>query len=301
VDIYHRPELYLGERDAQGLIHQGFPYPPMVLWMELPGYLLGGDYRWSNLGAMALTAVLIGYSSRNSIAPLAAALFLYTPRALFVLESGWTEPFTAVLLAATVFCAARLPRLTAVCLGLFLCSKQYLVWAVPPIVLLAPRRGQLLKMLVVACLVGCAVSLPLILWDVRAFFAANMEIAHGVQFRTDALSYLALFADNTRITPSGSVATVIGVGVAVIVTVLACFRGSRRPAGYAAAVATAHLAFFSFYKFAFCNYDWFLIAAFCTAAGATGHFARQSALPDENEIAIPSQRSDLQADRTARA
>ena len=45
-------------------------------------------------------------------------------------------------------------------------------------------------------------------------------------------------------------------------------RSTLDQIGYAAAVAMAHLVFFAFYKFAFCNYYYFLIGAFCCAAGA---------------------------------
>ena len=38
-DIYHRPELYgPGAIHGDGLVHLGFPYPPMVFWMDWLGY-----------------------------------------------------------------------------------------------------------------------------------------------------------------------------------------------------------------------------------------------------------------------
>src|SRR5258708_18368996 len=44
VDVYGRPEMYsAGAIGADGLVHQGFPYPPVVVWMEFPGFLIGGD------------------------------------------------------------------------------------------------------------------------------------------------------------------------------------------------------------------------------------------------------------------
>ena len=298
-DIYHRPELYAPGAMHDGLVHQGFPYPPMVFWMDLPGYLLGGDYRWSNLAAMALAALLIAFarpsfkplratgglpasaSAQSSpvdhlpaapeIGPLAAALMLSTPRIFFVLESGWTEPTTILLLSAVVFCACRYSKIMPVFLGLFLCSKQYLLWAVPPVILLVgcPRRwGRLLRILLIALAVGCAVSLPPILWDVPAFKAANFAVAGDAAFRTDAMSYLALWANVTGHAPSAFTATIIGFSIAVLATLLSTIRGARTPAGYAAALAVTHLVFFAFFKFAFCNYYAFLIGAFCCAAGA---------------------------------
>jgi hypothetical protein len=271
-DLYHRPELYAPGVLKDGLVHQGFPYPPMVFWLDLPGYLLGGDYRWSNLACIALAAVLIAFARKGSrLGPLAAALFLFTPRVFFVLESGWTEPTTILLFAATIFCACRLPRLMPICLGLFLCSKQYLIWAIPPILLLAGRPiklGKVIRTLAIAFIAGCVVSLPLIFWDVHAFITANFGIADTARFRMDALSYLALFANLIRREPSALAATLIGFTAALGATAFATLRGRRTPSGYAVAVAFGHLIFFCFYKFAFCNYYYFLIAVFCCALGA---------------------------------
>jgi hypothetical protein len=298
-DIYHRPELYQrGGLHSDGLIHLGFPYPPVVFWMDYLGYLIAGDYRWMNLAAMAIGALLIGfanfslslYSGREQgegssvIPPLAAILFLFTPRVYFVLESGWTEPITALLLIATIFFAARQSKLMPVFLGMFLCSKQYLIWAIPPILLLAghpPNFARLIRLTAVAFVTGCVVSLPLILWNVPAYLSANVSVAQEATVRSDALSFIALLTKTTGWMPSTSIVTFVGCGLAVAATILVCLRGSRSPAGYAAAVATVHLVFFSFYKFAFCNYDWFLIAAFCAALAVlqpSKHFERQSDL-----------------------
>jgi hypothetical protein len=273
-DIYHRPDLYATGALRDGQVHQGFPYPPMVFWIDLPGYLIGGDYRWSNLAAMALTAILIAFARPKSrLGPLAAALFLFTPRALFVLESGWTEPVTALLFSATIFCACRARWLMPVFLGLFLCSKQYLIWAIPPVLLLAGRPirwRRLACVLLIAFVTGCIVSLPLILWDIKAFIAANFGFADTAAFRTDALSYLALVANNTGYIPSPRIATVIGFSAAALAAGMVIRRGRRTPAGYATAVTFIHLVFFAFYKFAFCNYYYFLIAVLCAAIGAMG-------------------------------
>jgi hypothetical protein len=271
-DIYHRPGLYApGAMRSDGLVHQGFPYPPMAFWMELPGYVIGGDYRWSNLAAIALSGVLIAYCGLGNLAPLAAAVFLTTPRTFFILETGWTEPLTLLLLCATIFCALRLRRLMPVALGLFLCSKQYLLWAIPPVILLAGRPlqfGRLTRILAIAFLTGCCASLPLILWDFKAFITANFTIADAAPFRTDALSYLALWASVTHHVPTPGAVTAIGFTSAALATLLVLARAPRSPAGYALAVAFAHLVFFAFYKFAFCNYYYLLVGALCAAAAA---------------------------------
>ena len=74
---------------------------------------------------------------RGPVGALAAGLYLFTPRNLFVLEQSWTEPFVVLFLAATVWCAARHPRVAPYVLGLFLAVKQYAVLALPLALLLA--------------------------------------------------------------------------------------------------------------------------------------------------------------------
>ena len=66
-------------------------------------------------------------------------LFLFTPRAFFVLEQGWIEPFVICGLCAVVFCAVRRPKALPYAVVLFLSTKQYLLFALPAILLLLPR------------------------------------------------------------------------------------------------------------------------------------------------------------------
>ena len=72
-----------------------------------------------------------GHHAPRALGALAAGLYLFTPRNLFVLEQSWTEPFVVLFLAATVWCAARHPRVAPYVLGLFLAVKQYAVLALP--------------------------------------------------------------------------------------------------------------------------------------------------------------------------
>src|SRR5262249_36858695 len=60
-------------------VNFGFPYPPLSLYMALPGYLLTGDHRYSQLAAVTLAAALLAYARPGLIARLAAMLYLFTP------------------------------------------------------------------------------------------------------------------------------------------------------------------------------------------------------------------------------
>lgn len=282
--IYDTSDVYAPGVVQGGRVQQGFPYPPVTLYLDLPGYL-AGDYRWSNLAAVALAAILIGFMRPGPIAPLVAGLFVLHPRLLFVLESGWTEPTMVLLLAATVFCAFRWRWLVPVMLGLLVASKQYLLFAIPAAWLLLPRPlrwKSALRMASIAVMVALVSSLPLILLDVRAFWHSAVGQAGSTALRTDALSYLALWAAHFKQTPPQW----LGFAAAALISAACLWRvptwwrdnpsmdnrltppASIGAAGFAYTVAAAHLVFFALGKFAFCNYYWFLSGALCCAAAA---------------------------------
>ena len=263
-----------------GRLHFGFPYPPLSLLLAIPGFVFGGDVRYSHLVSITLAGALLGYARRGPWAPPAAALFLLTPRGFFVLTHSWTEPFVVLLLAAVVFCACRLPRMMPWVLGLFWAVKQYVALSAPLALLLLPRPvdGKRAWALVWRAVVaGAAVTLPLALWDLRAFRWSAIELQMYQPFRPDALSYPAALAGwRGMVLPSA----VAFVGLAVA-EALALARGRRTPAGFAGATAFAFLVFFSLSKQAFANYYYLVIGAAACAVAA-------SAPPAVNAIPEPA-------------
>jgi hypothetical protein len=283
-DVYHIPDLYAPGTVRDGIVHLGFPYPPLTVLLDLPGYVLFNDYRYSNLAAMILTAVFIAYAKPGRIGPLAATLFLFTPRAFLVLRNGWTEPQVAMLLSATVFCACRFPRAMPWVLGLFLVSKQYLPLAVLPAMLLIWPKWNLrdaARLLGKAALAGAAVSLPLALWNTHAFLHSTFLVASGAKFRLDALSYFAYYANVRDWTPPQWLGSV-SFFAALATGGMTWRRAERSAAGFAAGVAIVFLVFFSLNKFAFCNYYYFIIAALCASVAATSSQAQTAAKADSD-------------------
>jgi hypothetical protein len=115
---------------------------------------------------------------------------------------------------------------------------------------------------------GLVASLPLILWNVRAYVHANFAAASGAAFRYDALSYFAYWADTHAWTPPRhvewiSLLTLVPTGWFVL------RRAGRSAAGFTVGLSLVALVFFASNKFAFCNYYYLVIAALCTSAGAS--------------------------------
>jgi hypothetical protein len=248
-----------------GRLKFGFIYPPLSLFMALPGHLLG-DYRYSQLFAIEAAAALMAFSSREKTAPLAAALFLMTPRSFFVLEQGWTEPFAVFLLAATVFCAHRARPAVPYVLGLLLCVKQYLVFAcIPALFLVSRGDGRATRAFVLKTLATVlVVTLPLALWNARAFLDDIVMMQLRQPFRRDALSYLAWLARDRPVPLPAWVA----LAPTLLATALAWWRLPRTPSGFAGAVAIVMFTFIAFNKQAFANYYYFVIGALCCAVAA---------------------------------
>lgn len=251
---------------VDGRLQFGFVYPPLSAYLSTLGQWLGGDVRYAQLGAMTLAGLFMATTRRGPLGPLAAALYLFTPRTLFVLEQSWTEPLVVLFLAATVWCAARTPRLTPYVLGLFLAVKQYAVLALPVALLLTRSLRGWWALVVRAGVVAAAVTLPLALTELPGFVRAVVTLQFAQPFRPEALSYLGLLAGPGGRPPFG---TGVAFAVAAAVGALALWRLPRTPAGYALGVAALFLAFFVLNKQAFANYYFFVIGALCTAVAAT--------------------------------
>lgn len=266
-DIYGHDHFYGPGLLVNGRVQVGFPYPPFSLLLAGAGHLLGGDYRFTNLAAMGLAAMLMATCRPGRWAPLAATVFLFTPRTFFVLEQGWTDAYVVLLLAASVWCACRMPRLLPFALGLLFAIKHYMVLAAPLVVLLHPGPQawkDTLRTLLKAAAVAAVVTLPFAVLDPKAFFNDLIGFQLRQPFRMDALSYLAWWAKQTGEQPPSW----LGFAMVLPALGLSLWRAPRTPAGFAAAVALTFLVFFAFSKQAFCNYYFFLVGALCTAIAA---------------------------------
>jgi hypothetical protein len=275
-NIYGDGRFYGPGLAAGGRLLFGFPYPPLSLFLALPG-ALAGDFRYAQLAAMALSGAAMVALAPGRRGLLAAALYLFSPRTFFVLEQGWTEPFLVALAALVLFVAVRARPLLPIALGLFLASKQYLVLAVPLLPLLWRRPGDragLARGLLLAGLVAAAVTLPLALWDLPAFWH-SVALQLGQPFRDDALSFLAVVAFLTGYRPPSAIAFV----AAALAVVMAYRHLPRGPNGFALALSLVFFGFFAFNKQAFCNYYHFVVGTLCLAVAAWRPAAQEDPPP----------------------
>jgi hypothetical protein len=270
-NIYGPTHHYYGANMVhEGQLQFGFPYPPLSLFLSLVGEAGFGDFRYAQLFAMAGAGAFMARVRRSEVGILAAALYLFAPRAFFVLEQGWTEPFIVLLSAAVVFTAVHARAVLPVAVGLLLASKQYTIFMVPLLPWLYARADgktevrAAIRAAGIAIAVAAAVSLPLALWDWKPFWFSVGEVQFHQPFRPDALAFPAAFAFVTGI----EAPSVLAFVAAIVTTVLVWRTCPRTPDGFATAIAAVYYAFFAFNKQAFCNYYWLVFGALCLAVAA---------------------------------
>lgn len=257
---FYNPDAVVGDR-----VMFGYPYPPMSLLLAAPGQLAFKDYRYAQLTAAVCAAALMGYVGGSLVSKLAAVLWLTTPRLYFVLEQGWTEPIAVLMFALTTFCLVRKPALSPWTAGLLVVTKQYVVLAAPLIWRYASSRPRGARPFATRALIaGSIVTVPFILWNVRAFVETVVLLQAKEPFRIDSLSFVSWAARAGW----GEASWVWAVAGGLVALAIAIRRSSNTVAGLCASIALAMLGFFTLGSKAFCNYYIFVIGALCCAIAA---------------------------------
>lgn len=252
---YYAPEIVAGD-----YLTVSHPYPPLTLLMAAPARLLG-DVRWAHLAALELAALLIALAVPGRSGFIAAAMLLFSPRALMVMYFAWTETMVVLCIAATLFCAFRYPKRLWIALGLLLAVKQYMILVMPLGLLLIPanKRWQTLTKTIA---LAAGITLPFFLWNPGAFVRSVVLMQMLQPFRTDALSLPAMFAHFTGL-HLPAIGAFVGAGAMLVWRLR---KGERTASEFAGAVALVLLVFFVLNKQAFCNYYFAVIGACCGAA-----------------------------------
>lgn len=254
-DVYGADNyVYLPGAVKDGRVQTGYAYPPIPLVLTAGAELALGDFRFAQLAAMLTACIFLAALRPDRIGVLMAAAFLFTPRAFYVLEMGWTEPISVALLTAVALAMARGKQHEAIPMGLLIASKQYL-----PITLIFwrgahtdPRKN--IRVWLLVTLAALAVTLPFFLWNPQAFWNSVFAAQLRQPFRPDALSFLAgLHA----FTPDWTRASWIGFAALTI----AAFFSIRRKLQFFAAIAFCLFVFFAFGRQAFANYYYLILGA----------------------------------------
>jgi uncharacterized membrane protein len=263
------PEFYgPGVVDVNRHLTVGLPYPPLSLVLTLPGYVLGRDSRYADIAAVVASAGLMFLSGASRWTGLMAALFLLTPRALFLIEYAWTETIFAFTFSLMMFCAIRWRRGLPYALGLFLATKQYSVFALPFVPLLLGRTGRrrdAVRLVTLGLAVAAVVTLPFFLWNPQAFWRSVVVFQFLQPLREDSLSHVVWIH---KYFPGVPGLPSISFLVLAVMAALLWWQRQPTPAYFAGAVGVTHLALFAFSKQAFANYYYFVITALCWGAAA---------------------------------
>ncbi len=247
-----------------GRLMFGYTYPPLSLILSIPGYLFG-DYRYSLMVCNAATATLMALARPSKLSTTAAALFLFTPRSIFVLEQGWTEPMLLLSIAAVGFTALRFPKALPYAAGVMLASKQY-AFLMAPAFLLLPQvnkeRATLIGFAWRAVAVAAALTVPFLLWDPKGFVHSIFMVQLGLPFRNDSLNFSAWWVQRGGTPPPG----ILGWLMLLPAYAALWWRAPRTAGGFAITAGSIMLSFVIFNRQAFCNYYFLILGALLVGA-----------------------------------
>ncbi|MCB9113032.1 MAG: hypothetical protein H6634_17450 [Anaerolineales bacterium] len=254
-------ELFQGD-----VLNISNPYPPLSIYISSLGYFMGGDIRYSHLFVFILSCALIAFLHPGRGTKLAAYVFLFTPKSLYVIEQSWTEPIVVFLLVVVVYAYLHRSRWLEILVGLFFASKQYLLFAFPLVLMIfqiqTPFFRWFRRMSIIA-LTALLVTAPLALWNINSFLWNVGEAQWYQPFRLDALSYLSAYARVSGTEPT----SLIAFAALAFALYLSWRNLPRTIEGFAAAFAFSMAIFFAFNKQAFCNYYFLVIGTIsCTWA-----------------------------------
>ena len=181
---------YYGGRVPYGFDAPGFPYPPLVLLLSAATHAVGLDIRFALIGCILAGAAIVRriamrQGSSRETADLLGLLYLFFPRLSFAVASAHSEPLSGLLFVAGIHCLVSARRTAGFALlGLFAGSKQYLVVALP-LLLLAARTPRSAAALALGALLPW---LPFAVWNAPALFEATVRVHATRPVRRDSLT-----------------------------------------------------------------------------------------------------------------
>lgn len=276
--IYADPEtarkIYPVEMLRGNSLEAGYTYPPVSFLLGLPSFLITGDFRYTGVAALLLTAFLITRFSPGEDGWLLAAILLTNPYSVLVVSFGWTETGTVLLLCLFLLGWRRWPARSAWLFGLFIASKQtMIVWIPLGLLLLADRfagRRERLWWLGKCALMGVV---PLVAFSLLGspgeLYESMIRYVALYPIRADSISIGTVLA---RSVPGARwVVPFLGAGLLSLILGCAIWRGLHRVLSmWVIAYALAWTAFLVVNKQALPNYYYFSAVIWCIGAALLG-------------------------------
>jgi len=263
----------------------GYPYPPIVAVMYSAGTWLTGEPRWVSLACwIVLLVSLLSRLHENPNRSLIPVLMLAAfPGWGVMLQSGWTEPLSAALLAVAAV-LWRSPTSSGVALGCALGSKQYFIAMVPA--LLRWRDAGWQRRVATALMVAAVTVVPALIWSPMDDVWRSLVAFHtSTPLRPDSQNIVgALAAAGWSWAPPVWLALLLAAGAVAVVPFLrdrtACWRG--------AAIGLAVLFLFS--RQAMPNY-WYLVAVIALLGSISVERRSATLDPTQNRPGTTRQRT----------
>lgn len=273
------PQLYKNE------ISDVYSYGPGVIFLDSPAVLLAKEPRYTmvfaEIGTAILVYIILGSSFGKlrvdkSLQEMLPLIFLYNPRAGFIIEQAWVDPliiFLITLFSILLF-VWRKRFLALIVLGIAIASKQYVIFLLPFLVI-----GRLIKIkeLFITFFVLLFISSPFLIWNFKDFF--RDVILYNLVIQTsrynslslNTLYHLLLGSDIPR-----WLVIIFELGVLYYL-----IKVQRKLSASSLMLATSTLAISTFlvYRLAFIHYYYFagslLLLSICFAIGeSSGGFKR---------------------------
>ncbi len=236
-----------------------YSYGPFNIVLNFPAVLVLNDPRYIQLISELGVALLIYFILKKShygskFSEMLPLIFLFNPRALFILEQAWVDPvlvFLVVLFAFFLFVLER-ESVAFVVLGLAIATKQYAIFLLPFLLI-----GGFLKLRNFLLSLGTTVviSLPFLIWNAKDFLRDVVLFNLTIQkSRYDSLSLNTSFHNST-----GSDIPKLLVVVLELLALFYLLRIQKRLKGSFVIFNTGVFALFTFllYRLAFIHYYYF--------------------------------------------
>ncbi len=104
-----------GVDDGHGMLTYGFPYPPLSLFLALPGYVLASRCSILSLGSPFNIGRADGIRAARPCRRAGDRALSAGPAKLVCRPTCWTEPFLLLTFSFLVFCACRWPEAMPYC------------------------------------------------------------------------------------------------------------------------------------------------------------------------------------------